>query len=124
VEAPQQASGRPGFRAPHAWVTRDGTRLSTVELFGDGWVLISGRDGVKWVEAARQVSTDLGVRLDTYGVGAELASPGDELADRYGIGSAGASLVRPDGVVAWRTDAQPDDPGAVLRGVLTRVLSR
>jgi aklavinone 12-hydroxylase len=50
--------------------------------------------------------------------------PTGELADRYGIGDRGASLVRPDGVIAWRTAEPPTDPTAQLAKVLSTVLSR
>ena len=43
-------------------------------------------------------------------------------ADAYGIGPAGASLVRPDGIVAWRSRTAPD--AAEVAAVLDRVLSR
>ncbi|MEU4532819.1 aklavinone 12-hydroxylase RdmE [Micromonospora ureilytica] len=124
TEDPQQPSGRPGFRAPHLWVYRDGTRISTVGLFGNGWTVITGADGHKWVEAAQHVATDLGVALPAYRVGADVTGADDDVHAAYGIGTTGASLIRPDGVVAWRTDTTPDDPHTVLRSVLARVLSR
>ena len=43
-------------------------------------------------------------------------------ADAYGIGPAGASLVRPDGIVAWRSRPAPD--AVEVAAVLDRVLSR
>jgi putative polyketide hydroxylase len=38
----------------------------------------------------------------------------------FGIGSAGASLVRPDGYVAWRSVELPRDPTAELTAALTQ----
>ncbi|HEX4221565.1 MAG TPA: FAD-dependent monooxygenase [Pseudonocardiaceae bacterium] len=49
--------------------------------------------------------------------------PEEAFLARFGIGPTGASLVRPDGVVAWRAVDAPGDPGPVLAGVLGRVLS-
>ncbi|MGH3939493.1 MAG: aklavinone 12-hydroxylase RdmE [Pseudonocardiaceae bacterium] len=124
VEDPLRPSGRPGFRAPHVWLAHEGRRISTVELFGAGWVLITGRDGIGWRDAARKCATELGVSLGVHGLGDGLTDPDDVMPGRYGIGTAGASLVRPDGIVAWRTAAEPDAAATILRTVLSRVLSR
>ncbi|MFD1047638.1 hypothetical protein ACFQ1S_19900 [Kibdelosporangium lantanae] len=48
---------------------------------------------------------------------------GDFLA-RYGISPSGATLVRPDGVIAWRATEAPSDPTRVLLDVLTTTLAR
>jgi putative polyketide hydroxylase len=40
------------------------------------------------------------------------------------VGADGAVLVRPDGVVAWRSPATRDEPGAVLDDVLKALLAR
>jgi 2-polyprenyl-6-methoxyphenol hydroxylase-like FAD-dependent oxidoreductase len=51
--------------------------------------------------------------------------PDDPKAFRkaFGIGSAGASLIRPDGYVAWRSIELPLDPVRELAGALHRVSS-
>jgi hypothetical protein len=39
--------------------------------------------------------------------------------DAFGIGPAGASLVRPDGIVGWRSISGPDDAAiASMRQIL------
>ncbi|MFD9967439.1 aklavinone 12-hydroxylase RdmE [Streptomyces sp. NPDC059017] len=124
VESPARPSGRPGFRMPHVWVRRAGQRISTVDLFGSGWLLITGEDGAGWTEWALGAGDELGVPVQVHGLATDLSDPGGELAERFGIGTGGASLIRPDGVVAWRTATSPDDPAATLRDVLARVLSR
>lgn len=43
-----------------------------------------------------------------------------QVADAYGIGTGGASLVRPDGIVAWRSREPGADVAAVLDGLLGR----
>ena len=40
-----------------------------------------------------------------YLVGAELGSRDDVFCERFGLGSDGAVLVRPDGHIAWRGEA-------------------
>ncbi|HYS41402.1 MAG TPA: FAD-dependent oxidoreductase, partial [Pseudonocardiaceae bacterium] len=116
AEDPTMPTGRPGFRAPHVSVVVGDTGMSTVDLFGSGWVLIAADEG--WQRA----TVDTPVRC--YRLGADLSDPTGRLADTYGIGTFGASLVRPDGVVAWRTDTLPADPTDTLTSVLDRVLAR
>ncbi|MBS2537581.1 hypothetical protein KGQ20_33000, partial [Catenulispora sp. NF23] len=115
-EDPNHPSGRPGFRAPHAWLHRDGEKLSTVDLFGHGFVLLTGAEGGIWTAAADDVAARLGITLQAHTIAEDLTG--------YGIEASGASLVRPDGVIAWRTTEAPDDPAAVLLQALTTVLAR
>ena len=45
---------RPGSRAPHCWLDHAGARISTLDLFGDGFaLLVAGPDGGVWREAGR-----------------------------------------------------------------------
>ncbi|MEJ1198983.1 MULTISPECIES: aklavinone 12-hydroxylase RdmE [unclassified Streptomyces] len=124
VEPPARPTGRPGFRMPHVWVRRAGERMSTVDLFGSGWLLITGEDGADWTEWSLSASKELGTPIEVHGLATDLSDLDGDLAERFGIGTAGASLIRPDGVVAWRTATRPDDPAASLRDALARVLSR
>jgi 2-polyprenyl-6-methoxyphenol hydroxylase-like FAD-dependent oxidoreductase len=101
-EHPSEAGGRPGSRGPHVWLERDGSRVSTLDLFGGGWVLLAAGDD--WTAPA--------------GVDRQVV-PAD-VADAYGLGTAGASLVRPDGIVAWRAR----EPGEDVDAVYARLLSR
>jgi putative polyketide hydroxylase len=104
AQLPEQWHGRPGTRAPHVWLERDGVRLSTLDLLQRGWVLLTAGDG--WDEAAAKVS----LTVERLG----------DAAEAFGIGSAGASLVRPDGYLAWRTTELPADPVATLTEALRR----
>ena len=51
---PVRALRAPGRRAPHAWLERDGARLSTIDLFGPRFVLLAGRRGDAWRAAAQR----------------------------------------------------------------------
>ena len=116
-------TARPGARAPHVWLERDGSRLSTLDLFGHGFVLLTGA-GAAWREAAEGVAMDLGVPLAAFavGLGGDLGDPDKRWADAYGVGSDGAVLVRPDGHVGWRSSAGPSQPRAqVARALRTLV---
>ncbi len=42
---PREARGLPGARAPHLFVERNGKRMSTLDLFGHSFVLLTGPDG-------------------------------------------------------------------------------
>jgi len=73
------------FRSPHVWLGED---RSTLDMFGDGFaVLRPAADGVDdWAPPG----------ASSHVVDAE------PFADAYGLAAGGATLVRPDGVVAWR----------------------
>ena len=97
---PGEARARPGTRAPHVEL---GDGRSTLDLFGAGFVLLRG------AHAARPNDV----------VSHELA--GDAL-QAFGITDEGGVLVRPDGVVAWRS-RQAFPPNVVGEAVDT-VLAR
>ena len=97
-----EPAARPGSRAPHAWLD-DGR--STLDLFGRTFVLLRlGIDAPptsRLEAAARACNLPLDVLT--------LAEP--EAAKRY---ERRLVLIRPDGHVAWRDDAEPSDAAAVL----------
>ncbi len=93
---------RPGARAPHVWLA-DGR--STLDLYGRGFVLLRLGPNAPTGEGLQQAAADAGMPLEVVA----LAEP-DVLAayERRLV------LVRPDGHVAWRDDAEPRDPRAVI----------
>jgi chorismate mutase-like protein len=125
-EDPSESRGRPGSRAPHLWLERGGQRISTVDLFGRSFVLLAAPSGAAWVAAARDAANAFrGLELNIYVVGSAAASgktglgePEGRFCDAFGVGASGASLVRPDGFVAWRATSAASDP----RGALTTAL--
>ena len=127
-----QATTRPGAKLPHAWlIGQDGRRVSTLDLVGKGKMsLVTGLSGQAWINAAKEMGLPF---LRTLVIG----SP--EAQDVYctwhaarEIEEAGALLVRPDGVVAWRhaeamTDASQarnelENALAALLGQTARIL--
>ena len=54
------------------------------------------------------------------GSDAKLADP-DGFQTAYGTGPDGASLIRPDGYIAWRITSLPADPTAALTTALGQV---
>ncbi len=119
-------SARPGSRAPHVWLERQGQRISTVDLFGHQFILLAGGRGQAWCEAARSLSESLHVPIKAYtiGSGAEIADPGNNWAVTYGIDQDGAVLIRPDGYVAWRSASAQEKPKEAIEMALKLVLSR
>jgi 2-polyprenyl-6-methoxyphenol hydroxylase-like FAD-dependent oxidoreductase len=102
---PPEARGRPGTRAPHVAL---GPGRSTIDLFGHGFVLLrpGGPAADAWAPP---------------GVEAHLVdAPG--FREAYGISPAGASLVRPDGIVGWRSSGAfgRDEASAALASILAR----
>ena len=116
--------GRPGSRAPHLWVEHQGKRISTLDLFGKSFVLLAGADGAFWVEAAKKVSSALGVDIAAYcaGPGGDVICSKGEFEAVAGISSRGAILVRPDDFVAWRERRQPSDHQARLEQAMRQAL--
>lgn len=121
VEDPRTPSGRPGLRAPHVWLERDGRKLSTLDLFTGAFTLLTGARGADWDAAASAVAARFGVELDVRRIGGALRDPEDRWPDAYGITSTGASLVRPDGFVAWRATSLPERPEGELRRVMAQM---
>jgi 2-polyprenyl-6-methoxyphenol hydroxylase-like FAD-dependent oxidoreductase len=115
-EHPRESKGRPGSRAPHLFVDRDGERVSTLDLFGRNFVLLATAGGEPWSDATMTAAADLGLPVDVHIV----ADP--RFADAYGITGAGAVLVRPDGVVAWRALDSTGASGPAMREVLRKLL--
>ncbi|HEY5015394.1 MAG TPA: hypothetical protein VII59_01290 [Streptosporangiaceae bacterium] len=116
VEHPGKALGQPGSRAPHVELAPG---RSTLDLFGLGFVLLTGDCGQPWQEAAAAAARrGLPVIAPLAGIGS------DGIAAAYGIGPAGAALVRPDGFVGWRSRGGAADPAAELSQALTRLLAR
>jgi 2-polyprenyl-6-methoxyphenol hydroxylase-like FAD-dependent oxidoreductase len=97
---PSLVRGRPGTRAPHVALGDD---RSTIDLFGRSFVLLRapGAGVDEWAPPRVEARV-----IDVEGFG-----------EAYGIGPAGASLVRPDGIVGWRST------GPLRRDELSRALA-
>ncbi len=98
-----QPTTRPGARAPHVWLA-DGR--STLDLYGDGFVLL--RFGEAGVEGLLKEAARCKIPLRVVDIGE---------AEAAAIYQRRLVLVRGDGHVAWRGDALPGDPAALLARV-------
>lgn len=119
------ATSRPGAKVPHAWVVdHEGRRTSTLDVASaDSFTLLIGLGGNVWAEAAEAVDAPY---LHTVVIG------GDSVKDLYfewhrvrEVADNGAILVRPDGIVAWRSVGSPatvGDATTELRSALGQIL--
>lgn len=102
---PDEWKGEPGTRAPHVWMPDPldaSRRVSTLDWFGRGWVLVTA--GGNWI-------ADAGIHI--------VRAP-ENVCEAFGLPAGGASLVRPDGIIAWRK-AAPD--GVVNGDVIAKSMS-
>ena len=120
--APSVWRGQPGTRVPHVWIRRGDQRISTVDLFTQGLTLVS--EDVRWKGAVEAVGSDMGVPVTTVLVGRDVLFPADvSFQEAFNMAPAGACLVRPDAIVAWRSTGLPADPAGVLREVIGRIVA-
>jgi 2,4-dichlorophenol 6-monooxygenase len=117
----------PGAHLPHAWLERDGQRLSSLDLVaGTRFALLTGIGGERWTDAAHAVEQTTGVGIDVHIIGSR-----DGIIDIYGdwdrlrgVGTTGCVLVRPDRHVAWRADQIDRDATRLLHEVMQQLLTR
>jgi hypothetical protein len=105
VSPVRETRGRPGTRAPHLWLD-DG--LSTLDLFGSNFVLLTGPQ-------ATDPLPDLKTKVNVHRITAA------GFGEAYGIAPAGCVLVRPDGFVAWRSDQV--STSAILNALAANLLT-
>jgi len=99
-------SARPGSRAPHLWIERHGRKISTLDLLGTQFVLLTGKD-CSPAELEKSASAAGACPIVFLQNGRDFAADGFE--ELYGIFSGGAVLVRPDGYVGARwTEPSPN----------------
>ncbi|KAJ5177736.1 Monooxygenase FAD-binding [Penicillium coprophilum] len=106
-------TARPGHRAPHYWLSKG---RSTIDLFGRGFVLLCLGDEAERDGEIMRFARELRVPLE------KIVLNQPEVGKLY---ERRLILVRPDGMVAWRGEALPDDSKALLnhvRGALSAVM--
>ncbi len=126
VSLVDELRGQPGTRIPHAWVRYGGRRVSTLDLLGRSFTVLTSDDGAPWVEAGAAVSTTLGIPIAVHQIGpaGDVLDPDGEWAQATGLTPGGALLVRPDDFVGWRTDELPADPEKQLCQAVSAILAR
>lgn len=122
-----EVSSRPGANVPHAWITKNGHSLSTIDLCGRGrFSILTGICGEGWVDIGKKVSEELGIELAVHviGLGKTYEDPYGEFSRLRGTSETGALLVRPDFMVGWRTDVINESSHDELLQVLKSILGR
>jgi putative polyketide hydroxylase len=107
---PDEWAGQPGTRAPHLWLP---SGQSTLDLFQRGWVLLT--ESPEWSAAVAAVNKLLGIAVDLQEIHVQ------EFGRAYGLSPQGATLVRPDGYIAWRSQDLPTRPADALAEALRQV---
>lgn len=104
-----ELAGLPGTRAPHLVIKHEGTKRSTLDLFGSEFVLPA--DGGDWHAAAERLRRDCGILLICHVLGpsGDVGDPEGRWPHAYGVGVGSAVLIRPDGFVAWRLQGAEAD---------------
>ncbi|WAO86424.1 FAD-binding-3 domain-containing protein [Fusarium falciforme] len=117
AKRPDEWQGQPGTRAPHILMQRGGETISSLDLFGQGWVLVSKDEA--WRTTAEEAT---GIECSFVKIGDEVDETNQgEFSEAFGVDDTGAVLVRPDGYIAWRAATKPQDGLDSLREVLARV---
>ena len=118
--------GQPGTRVPHAWVTTAGRRISTLDLLGAGFTVLTGDAGAAWRSSAAYAAATLGVPVAAHRIGpdGDVADVDGQWAARTGLAPEGALLIRPDDVVGWRADTLSADSDTALCRALSAILGR
>jgi len=108
-----EPSGCPGTRAPHVWLSHNGTLMSILDLYGGNFVLLTGSAGQRWCEMFAQAAGKLGLSVDLYTIGTDqpYSDSAGSFQASYGISDSGAVLVRPDGFIAWHAPNAATRPG-------------
>ncbi|QKX54635.1 uncharacterized protein TRUGW13939_01723 [Talaromyces rugulosus] len=120
VKRPDEWNGEPGTRAADWWLKTGDNSRTAIDFYGKGWVLITQSD--LWKDAASQVNESTPIKIDCIQLGVdETADDLEGLKKIMGVTETGASLVRPDGVIAWRLKQNSDaatTPAELLKQVL------
>jgi 2-polyprenyl-6-methoxyphenol hydroxylase-like FAD-dependent oxidoreductase len=135
---PAELCGEPGTRAPHLWLSHNSRQVPVLDLLGPRFTLLTGHQGQTWVEASRRVAKRLGIEIRVHPIARAgdfatnfasttnrqqcITSADRHWTQRYGITADGATLIRPDDFVAWRSPTLPDDPAGTLSAVLDLIL--
>ncbi|CUJ24176.1 FAD-dependent monooxygenase [Achromobacter dolens] len=90
-----------GTRFPHAWIQRGAERLSTLDLFGDSFVLLAGPTAS--IAASTRASLDPATPR-VLAAGRDFVFSDGDWGGLTGLADSGTVLVRPDGFVLRRSD--------------------
>src|SRR5690349_2989632 len=107
LDDPRARTWTVGARVPHLRIGPGGDASSTLDTVGTRFALLTSERGDVWTRAAADAERQLGVRVAV----CDIANGGlpEGASDDGAPAVPAAALVRPDGVVAWKTDATDDE---------------
>jgi putative polyketide hydroxylase len=96
--------------------------VSSIDLTGH-YLLLAGSLGMTWTQAAAAAAARFnGLELAAHRIGHDLQDGDKCFESAFGISSEGATLIRPDGFVAWRSVGAAAQPEAELLSALGQSL--
>ncbi|KAM5346397.1 hypothetical protein ACJ41O_009402 [Fusarium nematophilum] len=117
---PDEWAGQPGTRASHMSLRRGEETISSLDLFCQGWVLMS-EDG-SWRSVVKDAATETGIECRFVRVGGEVEEmERGGFSKTFEVDETGAVLIRPDGYITWRKDSKQGDGAGSLVEALGQV---
>lgn len=117
---PEEWRGDPGIRGPHVALRKEGELISTLNLFGYTWIVLS--KDMSWKAVVETVASGYNIDIRFHYIGVDLAEEIDGDFERlYGLDSTGATLLRPDGYIAWRAVSKTSDAQEVFEDAFSHV---
>lgn len=122
-----EPSTKPGHPLPHAFVERENERTALGDLVSGGhFLVLAGEEGQDWVDAARRLAEERGLRVKAHTLGLE----GSDYVDvrmawmkNRAIGRGGVVVVRPDRYISYRSAGAVEDAAQELGTVFDAMLS-
>jgi len=97
-------------------------KFSFLDLLQKNWILLT--QDKRWKLIVDKAIESLGIDLECLTIGIDFVTSDDiQFLKAFGLKEGGASLIRPDGYVAWRTVDLPNDPTSSLIDALYQVSS-
>ncbi len=123
IQLVDKLCAQPGSRVPHTWVHRSAQRVSTLDLLGPRFTLLTRDDSASWREAAANASAALHVPITVHSIGVEgdVVDIDGRWAEATGLGPQGAVLVRPDDFIGWRAETAGGNAAAALQQALSQI---
>ncbi|MCS5348632.1 FAD-dependent monooxygenase [Staphylococcus aureus] len=114
-----QWKGQSGTRVPYLTFNNQNKESSTLDIVGDNWIILTA-DKV-WKDIAQEMVGQFEATIDIFQVTNKNIGK-QTFCDAFGISGEGAVVVRPDGVIAWRSENRPEDAKGILKSALDTLL--
>ncbi len=123
LDDPRLRSWTVGARVPHLPVSLNGRPGSTLDLSRSGFALLVTEHREAWQRAVDDAEFGSGLPIVVHHLQPDDLDRGRVRTSESVAWWGSAALVRPDGVIAWKTTASADQAAQHLPGVLAEVLS-